>query len=307
MGDKLKISHKICDKIDLNKLINLGKTYYDANSLSIKPEFLNWLYLENHFGVAELVVIEDEALLVGVIALIPILLSVNNGVQECFFAVNVLTHPSYRGKNFFGRMIEEAKKQLKSRGAWLIGHPNANAIPGWRKSGMQFRDQLMLYINKPNFINLFKLKRVAVDEPRKILEIENFFWDSINTGLDAHVNYTPEFVIWRFFSVIGKNYTITAVYDGSVLLGLVITKKYKFCVDLLIDVIASPGATGKVISSLVKPTLIFSPSIGSFYSSISKNILKLPINKSLPFFVSTWDESLSKCDFSRVTFAASDL
>ncbi len=306
MNENLVVTHKVCDSAFLINLIELGKTYYNEDSLVINLNFLNWLYLDNPNGAAEMVFVKDGELLVGIVALIPIMLESKEIKQDAFFAVNVLTHPLYRGKNLFGRMIEKIKELMSNKKKWLIGHPNSNAIKGWTKYSMQFREPLVLFMNKYKLSNLWKFEKTRIENIAQLMEIKENFWRGLAEKANFHVQYTPEFLAWRFLDSVGKNYTITKISQRGNLLGLVITRKYKLCFDLLIDVIAKDDDVDKVLGSLVKPTLIAAPSKGEFTESISKVVSKLPLQKSFPFFVTTWSNDFDPYDFSGVTFSASD-
>ena len=181
----------------LASLIALGCTYYPVGHPVLTEEFLKWFYLDNPAGPATLIVAHEGDLWIGIIVLIPAMLECSGQLQKACYAVNVLTHPKHRGKNLFVKMIRHARGLLSSEGIWLLGHPNANAIPGWKRQNMEFRDPLHLYLAK------FRLPFSSIRENRissleQLREIPSSFWNKLVDRPDVHLKCTPEFIAWRF-------------------------------------------------------------------------------------------------------------
>jgi hypothetical protein len=171
----------------------LGNTYYPKGHPAVSRDYLRWLYLNNPSGSATLIVALENDLWIGVIALIPIALECEGVVQKACFAVNVLTHPDHRSKNSFVKMIKFARQILSGERVWLLGHPNANAIPGWRRQKMYFRAPLRLLLAKFNWSPPFKRVR-PINSLAELRELPSHFWTCLGDRPDSHVKYTPEFI-----------------------------------------------------------------------------------------------------------------
>jgi hypothetical protein len=300
-----EISHKIVDEADFDKLINLGKTYYPANHPALTDSFLKWLYLNNPDGRATLVIAQETELWIGMMVLIPITLEHSSGLlQKACYAINVLTHPDHRTKNLFVKMISHTKTFLQEQNIWLLGHPNANAIPGWKRQKMQFREPLQLYINKLSFF--IGVHKESIKNLEQLSNIPKEFWTQLAQRQDAHVKYTPEFIAWRYLEAPHKQYRVFSVYKNKQLLGLYITRNFKFCIDLTIDFI-SPSVSNYAVllSSVFKPTLLMFPSLNNAQPEILKACWKLLVKRQFPFFVTTWIKE-DTFDMSGITLAASD-
>ncbi len=288
----------------LASLIDLGRTYYPAGHPALTEGFLKWFYLGNPTGPATLIVAHEEELWIGLIALIPVILECSGQMQRACFAVNVLTHPDHRGRNLFLKMIRHARGFLSNEGIWLLGHPNANALRGWKAQKMAFRDPLHVYLTK------FRLPFSSVCENRinsldQLRAIPQNFWTQFADRHDVHLKYTPEFIAWRFLDAPHREYVVSAVKKNDELLGLRVTRRFKGPVDLMVDCFGHVNAFGSLLPSVRRPTIIMHSGLGSDASEVSKMCWKLPVKRQFPFFVTTWDQEYP-FDMSGITLAASD-
>src|SRR5260221_349964 len=105
-----------------------------------RTEYLQWLHLSNPFGngIVTLVVGDDQSLLAAMGA-VPFRIGVGRESLIAYSVVNVLVHPLHRTKNLFVKMIRVLFASLRERGAWLVGHPNDAAFPGWKRAKMCFK------------------------------------------------------------------------------------------------------------------------------------------------------------------------
>ena len=288
----------------IQKLIEFGKIYYQEDHPILKENFLRWFYLENPSGPAMLVVAQEENEWIGLIALIPIALTAANQTQKACFAVNVLTHPSHRGKNLFVKMIVRAKEFLKSESIWLIGHPNENAFPGWKRQKMKFYPPLLPFIVKP-LLPFSGLKILPIHSVKQLQEITSNFWNEIKVSDGVGIEYSFKFIAWRFLDSPYRKYRIDAIYRGKKFLGLKISRKYKGIINILIDYIGPVESLKEVIRCGYRPTILMHSGEGAIQSTICKSTWILPIKKNLKFFMSNW-ESLDIVDASRITLTSSD-
>jgi hypothetical protein len=300
-----QISSLQCDAGSLESLIKLGCSHYPEGHPLLSKDFLQWLYLDNPNGPSTLIVAHEEALWIGLIALIPIVLECQGKIRNACFAVNVLTHPDHRTKNILVKMIKCARQVLAERGIWLLGHPNANSFPGFKRQKMNFRDPLHIFLAQINWVLPFKDVR-NISSLEQLRGLPASFWESQTERSDTHVKYTPEFIEWRYLNAPHRKYVVSAVESRGKFLGLRVTRRFKGPVDLMVDFVAPIPMLGDILSSVRWPTLVLHPGSGSAANEIARGCWRLPFKRVIPFFVTTWDSSADGNDFSGITLAASD-
>ena len=297
-----QISTWICDRSHLASVIKLGGSYYPEGHLNCTENYLKWLYLDNPEGAATLIVAHEGDFWIGLMALIPVRLEYQGQLQKACFAVNVLTHPQHRNKNLFVKMIKCARDFLSSRGIWLFGHPNANAIPGWKRQKMMFRNPLRLFLVKFKF--LIKTRRIRSFDQLKGLP--SSFWSGLTDIQGIHLKYTPEFIKWRFLDAPHREYFVVAVENSRELFGLRVTRHFKGPVDLMVDYMAPVSQIGKVFAGLPRPTLLMHSGIGHAADEIKRRCWRLPFKRTIFFFLTTWEPSVVLDDRVDITLAGSD-
>ena len=300
-----QISALSCIEDYLDSLIALGSTYYPNGHSALSKDFLRWFYCSNPCGPATLIVAHEGELWIGLIALIPFELEYQGRSQKACFAVNVLTHPDHRTKNLFVKMIGCARQTLSDRNIWLVGHPNSNAIPGWKRQKMSFKRPLDLFVAKFN-VNLPLKKISRIDTIHQLKRLPTDFWSSLTKRQDIHVKYTPEFLAWRFLDAPHRKYQINAIELNSRLLGLRVTRRFKGPVDLMVDCIAPSSDLSAVLSSVRWPTLFMHAAADDSIFEVKKGAWNLPVKRSFPFFVTTWNDVLLGEDVSGISLTASD-
>jgi hypothetical protein len=300
-----QISAWICESNHLASLIKLIGTDYTNGHPELAEDVLKWLYLDNPAGPATLIVAHEGDVWIGLIALIPVMLEHLYQPQKACFAAHVLTHPKHRGKNVFVKMIKGACVLLTNQGVWLLGHPNANAVPGWKKQNMTFRNPLHLFL--PKFILPLSSTRIhRIFSMEQLQELPSRFWCALADEPDVHIKYTPEFLAWRFLDAPHREYFVSSVENHGTLLGLRVTRRFKGPVDLMVDFVASPSALGGVLSSVHRPTLLMHSGFGNAAYELKKRCWKIPLKRVIPFFVTTWDCRTDIDDMTGITLSASD-
>ena len=126
--------------VSVTELLSLNSTYYSQRSPVRQLDYLEWLYTKNPNGEAELVLsVDEDGSYIGMMALVPFSILCGQTEISARAVFHVLVHARHRTKNLFARMIRAARAHCRNAGAWLIGHPNKNATPGWRVTRMKFR------------------------------------------------------------------------------------------------------------------------------------------------------------------------
>jgi hypothetical protein len=287
-----------------SRFVSLGRAYYPQDHPLLNERFLSWFYLGNPGGEATMVVAHEDDVWAGVIVLIPVVLMHGGRLQNACYAVNVLTHPKHRGKNLFGQMIQHASSLLSSKNIWLLGHPNANALRGWIRQGMEFRDPLRVHVAK-GALSFSSVREVRMERFHQFEEIPDGFWSQVENRADVHVKYTAEFVRWRYLDAPHRKYFVSGVYKGGDFLGLRVTRRFKRGLDLMVDFIGFPGTLHVLLASVRWPTLVVHSGLGSTAADVNKACWKIPFNRQIPFFITTWGQAVST-DMCGITLAASD-
>jgi hypothetical protein len=186
-----------------------------------------------------------------------------------------------------------------------LGHPNANAVPGWKRQKMDFRDPLHPYLAKFNWVPPYKRIR-RLSSLKQLRALPSSFWESLAERPDTHVKYTPEFIAWRFLDAPHREYVISAVESHGDLIGLRVTRRFKGPVDLMVDIVAPVAKSSEVLSSVLRPTLVLHSGLGCSSKEMGRGCWKLPVKRTIPFFVTAWGNSPEIIDLSGITLAASD-
>jgi len=245
----------------INDILELSNAYYPKELPNRSEAYLKNLYMKNPLGSCIGCFCYENKDLIGFLALIPVLLSAKNKPRLSYYCVNVLSHPQHRNKNVFLRLINVATEFLKNEQSILIGHPNQNALPFWKRE-MSFQDDLLPYIILPNFFS--KSEKVCQNNYEKILNKE--FWSSVSMNNSLLVKSSREFFKWRHFNEMNKH-DVIAIYNNDKLIGVVAYKKVLMCLYLLVDYCCVPYQEDKIFNSLPKLTLLL---IG-MNSGIGKN------------------------------------
>lgn len=288
----------------MQALIELGATHYKPGHPALTIEFLRWFYLENPAGAATLVVAQEEGVWIGLIAMIPVGL-VRAGVhQPASFAVHVLSHPAHRGKNLFVKMIRAAKAYLQQHGIWLLGHPNAAAMPGWRRQKMHFcaplRPRLAKWV-----LPWSGLTSRTVTSAAELQALPDDWWAKIHARADVQVRVDPLFLSWRYLQAPHKRYRVETVWRGDRCLGWRVSRSFKGPLALLVDHGAALNDLPSVVGSVRRPTLVMHADGGLTSSQIALASWPLPRRREMPFFASTWGDEPG-VDMTGITLAASD-
>ncbi|WP_170309531.1 GNAT family N-acetyltransferase [Litorilituus lipolyticus] len=293
------------DVSEFEKLKQLSRAYYDENHPVLNDAYLNWIYLENPAGKATLVLVEEEQIYIGVIALIPLVLKVNGKSQQACFAINVLTHPEHRKKSLFTKMIKFAKTYLAEENIWLLGHPNRNALPGWKRQKMQFKPEFSAYMPKFKWpFSSYKSKKIT---SRAELEaLPETFWQQTMPENTIYLENSLAFIAWRYLDAPFSNYTVNLIQHKNNAIGLTISKPFKGPVSLMVHYASNGDAIDQVVRTN-RPTLIMSSSTGNYADKLHAGCWKLPLNKTMPFFLSSWQTEQDNYDFSPLTLAVCDL
>lgn len=286
----------------LRPIIEFGGIHYPPDSPNIDEAYLEWLCLRNPAGVAFAAVIRHGGRMVGLALLVPMDLSLDGRQRRAYFVVNVLTHPEYRNMRLFSRLIDVMKAFCASRGEWLMGHPNAAALPGWKRKEMTFRDPLVPMIGGLDFG--LGCRTAHVSDEHALRDGWRAFTEPMVVGKnEVTICRTAEFMRWRFLLRPDRSYRIAISHDRKgKLAGFSVTRHFKPGLRLLVD--HGVVAGGAKALSLDRPCIAMVPSGRDRDIGAEIRCLRIPARKQMPFFATTFDGE--SADFSRISLAASD-
>ena len=283
------------DQALIAEMLEFGKVHYPDGSPYSRLEYRKWLYLDNPHGRACAPLIRARGRLVGQAVMVPVWFRLADGRRQLGrFVVDVLTHPDFRNQRLFSRIIESARNACAQENAWLLGHPNAAALKGWQRMGMQFKPDLA-----PNVLVPWPgLRGRWLRSPAGILQQWDDFMDRLSLQSDApEIDRTPEYIEWRFCRCPDRKYRLGLFVDGHGLpLAWQSTTSWRKGLSLLVD----HACIGRRPLSAGFGTLALLPPAGRDVV----NALRLPVRKRIPFFLTSPRGEAVDCH--RVTLAASD-
>lgn len=300
MTEEVKVSVRDFTAADLQAAIKLGQSYYPPDSPCLNHEYLHWLYFQNPHGTATLVHAQVGEEWVGMTALIPVRLRRGAEVARARYAVNVLSHPAHRTKNIFVKMIAAMKSHLAGSNEMLIGHPNAAAVPGWKRQKMEFRDDLYPCVVLPNLM-LGSRKWQRLSDANALSGVK-FCADG---GESFRIDHDRDYVTWRYLRAPHRTYNVyVSNADNGVGTEMIVTRRFRagttLCVDWTSDVAVKKGF-GFLPYLAMLPLQVRDNLIGS------RRGVPLGDGKKIPFFATRFGtENHRNSEFAGVTLGASD-
>ncbi len=297
---ELEYTHLTADESALQPAMELAASHFPDDHPTRSINYLRWLYLRNPAGPATLVIAVDGTRWAGMLALVPLMLSHDGRPQPACFCVNVLSHPAYRGRNIFVNLIKLSQELLSGEGRWLIGHPNAAAVPGWTRRKMSFRDTLRPSI--PNFMPWQdRWQGSAVRSRAELDTLPAAVWRGTRPGV--RIQYSPAFMAWRYLDHPCRAYELRAVRrrGQATPAGLTVTRAFKPGVRLTVD---WTDEDCRALPGLIPQNLVMAPDRTA--TAQGQALWQPTQRKSMPFFVSTWGVELPNTAFHELTLGASD-
>ncbi len=285
------------------QMIAFGAGNYPPSDPNLDVGYLRWLCIENPCGNAQAVVIRADDRLVGQAILVPVNLATGDCVTRGYFVVNVLTDPEYRNRRLFSTIIDAAKEFVSGRKEWLLGHPNAAALPGWTRKEMTFRTSLAPHLCGMGFAIG---RKVEVIDTEAGLMME---WPGIESCLGSNndrqvrIVRTLEYMRWRFMRRPDKHYRLGMCRgNGGRPLGFYVATRWKHHLDLVVDHGRCNGSRDKL--RVARPAIVMLPWERGRIIPSDVAAVRLPVRKTFPFFATTF--VADELCFDDLTLAASD-
>lgn len=299
----LEISIEKFSNKNLEQIFELFSSYFSPGDKLLSAEYCEWLYAGNPFGNAVIVTVCDGQRLVGFMALIPVTLIKVGEYLSTYYVVNVLVHRNFQGKNLFDRMIDEAMTFIKSEGAALMGHPNSMALKAWQRKKMSFQKVLFPYLALWQPWKISYKTRIINSE----IEIEtarDYLHDFGRKSSTWRIDASPEYLAWRFLKHPTNKYYLQKVECGGELIGIQITKKLNFGVNLLIDQLIPECFVRAATGKLLPFTICFEPYKPNIFSLNAR--LPIPLKKRIPFFLTAPNQQINSESTAHIGFCPSD-
>ncbi|MCZ9036178.1 GNAT family N-acetyltransferase [Escherichia albertii] len=287
------------------ELINRLRTFYshgyESNNRLLKKGYLEWLLNENPAGQGKVIMVSSDEEILSSMLVIPLRLQTQNKIKEGYFITDVLSHPSHRDKNLFVKMIRFLVEKVKKDNGFIIGHPNRLAIPGWKRTKMNFQVSLknIIYFPKPKSLLLVRKKKV-----HNISELENIdktLRNIASSQLEPKVLADSKFLLWRYMNNPCKKYRILTYYIKGKFIGLTVEFKTRNNISKICHSDIIPGYESLVYTSSILPKIYVLPE-----GLVAKGGYELR-DKRVVYFFTDYDEY----DFSDrgdyLTLASSDI
>lgn len=301
MSDEtINITLKAFEPKDMAAALSLGQTYFESGHHCLDAAYLDWLYLRNPAGPAVMAIAAIGDRWVGMMALVPVWLRCGPSRQLVRYAVNVVADPAFRGRNIFINLIKATREQLAREGVWLIGHPNAVALPGWRRQKMAFCEPLRPCLVLPlPALGQGRLRTITLPMLREVEAVRS-------TSHQAwQIDHNLDYLQWRYFDPPHRRYALRMLErSGALTPHLRVERAFRFGVNLMVDWTTRESV---LAGSGLMPHLVMLPaSVIQEFST--KRLVPLSEKRNVPFFVSTWggNDGESSVPFSHITLGASD-
>lgn len=278
-------------------------SYFPLEDKLLDRNYTQWLYVDNPFGRACIVIAVESGRWVGFMALIPVELVKKDLRLVAYYVVNVLVHPQFQGKHIFGRMIAEAKKLVTSENAALMGHPNALALKAWQRAGMHFHEAL-----QPNLIfpRLFssRMRTTEVTDIGQLQPVLSKFHAQNEQTECCEIAVSDEYINWRYLCHPTNIYRVQLVKVDNDAVGFVITKRVRPGVSLLLDAFMLDRYFADGLGCLPWFTVAFMPM--SLTKEFRGSLWSLPLKKQIPFFLTHYQQPFTDHDVINIGLSASD-
>ncbi|MEQ5128031.1 GNAT family N-acetyltransferase [Providencia alcalifaciens] len=295
--EQLQVTSSKLTKSLLEKLNSFYATFYDKNNRIFNENYLPWLLNNNPVGNGKVITITLDNELISSMLIVPIEVKSTIDIKKGYFVTDVLSHPNHRDKNLFVRMIRFLVTRVKEENSFIIGHPNKNAIPGWKRTKMEFQSPLQSLLYIGNLRSIFKIKKIKLKTLSQLEEINNYLCSPESNLI---INADAKYLYWRYLQHPTNNYDVVAHYIDNNFVGITVEVKTKKLIKKVIhsDVITDYQQL-VYTSSLAKMFILpqnFSTKTGHRLS-----------NKDITYFFTSYNELDEDIEHISLTLASSDV
>lgn len=309
------IQVRLFDEIDCDRLIALHSSYYSEEHPARSRDYLEWLHLRNPFGKGLVTAALDDAeAFIGAMGAIPFRIELGSDAVTAYSVVNVLVHPLHRTKNLFIKMIRALSNALAGRDAWMVGHPNDAAYPGWKRAKMSFKPGCRLAVLRPSLSGgpgPGALLTIRSGEPLPRLDFDGLRRWRREVGEPA-IAADGDYLKWRFLEHPIYDYCLRLRTVGDGVLGYEASRRFKVLARLTVDWQGDEPWTRGGIGRRLMPRLIAWPcELKGNAASRARELIGLPgpLRRRYRFFASPCGNghpAAAAADWAMVTLAISD-
>lgn len=285
----------------LNRLKTFYSLCYEENNRLFKEGYLEWLFNENPAGQGEVIIISSGEEILSSMFVIPLKLKTQNKIKKGYFVTDVLSHPSHRDKNLFVKMIRFFTEKVKKENGFIIGHPNRHAVPGWKRTKMNFQNPLKSIIYFPRPKSVLLVRKKEVDSINELQKIDRYLNTMTSDQDEPRILADSSFLLWRFINNPGKKYRVFSYYIRDKFIGLTVEFKTKSRMSKVCHVDIISGYESLVYTSSILPTIYVLPE-----GLVAKGGYELQ-GKGVVYFFTDYEEYEFSNRGRYLTLASSDI
>lgn len=170
---KKNIHMKKASVKDQQQIVELWKTCFQDENESSTQYYFHYLYHQDHTYV-----LKQKERVLSVIQIVPMNLSIQNKVEQCYFILGVCTHPYFQGQGYMKELLQYVLKEYNSYKIYLQAYqPQIYRPFGFHTSHLHQKivldksilslDNTLSLIEDKNFLHIYYEKFVkAFDEYR---------------------------------------------------------------------------------------------------------------------------------------------
>ncbi|MBC2581441.1 GNAT family N-acetyltransferase [Clostridium sp. DJ247] len=246
----------------------------DAFDRKLDSQFSSWIFNSRNNMYA---IFEEDKIVAGY-CLLNNKVVYNGNIVDGALCNNVFVRPSYQGLNLFVKLGRYALQKAAEQGIKIaIGMPNKNAVPGHRRVGWTFLNQV--YFLEKSIVPCSS--ETILTDNIKVLNRDNYhmyedqlemFSMNISSQRTFSVLKDKNYFKWRYVERPSVNYKIFTFIENDTVLGYVVYKFYE--VSNRLHIVDIEAANEEVFYALLKLTDSFKESfnlVNAWSSSIYHN------------------------------------
>ncbi len=290
-----------------------------------------WEYMSNIDYPAKAWIAEDKGKIVGLYGLTPFKWQVDGQEAKCYVPVDAMTHPDYRRMGMHAAMLKADMEHIHESGIPLCYVlPNEKSLKGALNNNWRCVFEIP-FIQKELSKEVVS-KKIKSDTSINIVEVKHFdagvdrLWDQVS-GIFTYVcERKAAYLNWRYVKKPDDDYRIFIAYDGGLVLGYMVYKKFdkdtvgskSHIVDLLINPMRSELIEFFIDKAVFLSTIDKSVSLSAwmlqqapyFDSFINRGFIKQKTERFLLAYVNpkmlSWEQALNNGNWY-VTMGDSDV
>lgn len=231
----------------LKQIIEMTREYYGEENDIANEDYICYEYFNNVNGdvLMRLALDEENGVIAGQYAVIPMKMKVNRKIVNCLMSVNTLTRKEYRGQKIFTGLADSVFEDAADKGyEFVYGMPNQNSYPGFVKKlrfdnigavplylkpispsnmVMDFKKSKILEVLAKPFNMFFDAKQPKLDKNMKLVKLDKSslkladdFWEKVQNEYPIIVERTSEYLKFRYLDIPRRKYECYYILENNV-------------------------------------------------------------------------------------------